>query len=336
MYRVILLLSLVLTFCAPSTFAQQEQLKIFRIGTGGTAGTYYPIGGVIAQAISNPPDDRPCDQGGSCGPPGLLAIAQSSNGSVANVESIQRGTLESGFVQSDVAHWAYTGTGIFKDKPPARELRVIASLYPESIHIVIRKDSGITNINGLIGKRISLDESGSGTLIDAELVLREFGLTADNFIAEYMKPDLAIKRIEENKLDAFFIVAGFPTAAISDLAAKTHISLLPITGRHADNLLSRFHYFSTDSIPQDTYQNVSGVETLSVGAQWLVASSVDTEVVYGITRALWHQNVRTLLDNGHAKGKFITLESALEGISIPLHPGAAKFYQEMGIGTGNQ
>ncbi|MCP4432922.1 MAG: TAXI family TRAP transporter solute-binding subunit [Gammaproteobacteria bacterium] len=333
MYKIIRLLGLVLTLYASSTFAQQEQLQVFRIGTGGTAGTYYPIGGVIAQAISNPPGDRPCDQGGSCGPPGLLAIAQSSNGSVANVEGIQRGTLESGFVQSDVAHWAYTGTGIFKDKPPVHELRAIANLYPESIHIVIRKDSGITSINDLIGKRISLDEPGSGTLIDAELVLHEFGLTSDNFNAEYVKPDLAIERIRENRLDAFFIVAGYPTSAISSFASNTSISLLPITGPHADNLRTRFPYFSTDSIPDGTYQGVSQVETLSVGAQWLVAASVDAEVVYGITRALWHLNTRTLLDNGHAKGKFVTLESALEGISIPLHSGAARFYQEMGMGN---
>ena len=185
---------------------QADELRFFRIGTGGVSGTYYPIGGMIAHAISNPPGSRPCSQGGSCGPSGLVAIAQSANGSVANVRGIQQGILESGFVQSDVAYWAYTGTGTFAGMDPVSELRTIASLYPESLHIVVRDDSNIRRIGDLRGKRVSLDEPGSGTLIDAELVLREYGISVDDIDAEYTKQDLAIRRMRERKLDAFFIV----------------------------------------------------------------------------------------------------------------------------------
>ncbi len=310
---------------------QADEPRFFRIGTGGVSGTYYPIGGMIAHAISNPPGARPCSQGGSCGPAGLVVIAQSANGSVANVRGIQQGILESGFVQSDVAYWAYTGTGTFAGRDPVSELRTIASLYPESLHIVVRGDSRIRRIGDLRGKRVSLDEPGSGTLIDAELVLREYGITADDIDAEYMKPDLAIRRMRENKLDAFFIVAGYPSRAISELAADTRLRLLPIDGPEARRLVSKYQYFSRDTIPGEVYPGVAGTLTVSVGAQWLVSASVDNELVYRITEALWNSNTRKLLDSGHRKARSITLETALKGIAVPLHPGARRYYEKVGL-----
>jgi len=330
------ILGIILLMSNPFTLAQAqdlqaEDLRFFRIGTGGVSGTYYPIGGMIAHAISNPPGSRPCETGGSCGPEGLVVIAQSANGSVANVNGIEHGKLESGFVQSDIAYWAYTGTGTFNGEPPKRDLRAIASLYPESIHIVARKDAGIKQVRDLVGKRVSIDEPGSGTLIDAQLVLDEYGISSDDLELEYMKPGLAIKRIRNNQLDAFFIVAGYPARAISELAMDTDIVLLPIDGPEAVRLISRYRFFANDNIPQDTYQGVARVATVSVGAQWLVSSSVDDEMVYQITRSLWHENSRKLLDNGHAKGKQISLANALKGISVPLHPGSRRFYAEIGI-----
>jgi len=310
---------------------QAQDLRFFRIGTGGVSGTYYPIGGMIAHAISNPPGSRPCDSGGSCGPPGLVLIAQSANGSVANANGIRQGTLESGFVQSDVAYWAYTGTGTFAGNTPNRELRAIANLYPESLHIVVRKDSGISKVRDLFGKRVSIDEPGSGTLIDAELVLNEYGLSKGDFHVEYMKPGIAIQRMRDNQLDAFFVVAGYPARAISELAGDTPIALLPIDGAEAESLVRKYRFFSRDIIPGDTYDGVEQVRTVSVGAQWLVASSVDDETVYQITRSLWNENSRRLLDSGHAKGKKISLQTALDGVAVPLHPGSRRYYTEIGM-----
>src|SRR5438046_7136398 len=145
----------------------QQDITFFRILTGGTAGTYYPIGGLIANAISNPPGSRACAEGGSCGVPGLVATAVASNGSVANINGITSGQMESGFTQSDVAFWAYTGTGVYEGKPKVADLRLIANLYPETIHVVARKGAGIKSVADLKGKRVSLDEPGSGTLVDA-------------------------------------------------------------------------------------------------------------------------------------------------------------------------
>ena len=151
--------------------AGAQDMQFFRIGTGGTAGTYYPIGGLIANAISNPPGSRACEEGGSCGVPGLVATAVASNGSVGNVNSINGGTLEAGFSQSDVAYWAQTGTGLWEGQPAVEKLRLIANLYPESIHLVARKDAGIASVADLKGKKVSLDEPGSGTLVDAKIIL---------------------------------------------------------------------------------------------------------------------------------------------------------------------
>jgi uncharacterized protein len=331
MRRLLTILGITLMLGVPITDGQAQDLRFFRIGTGGVAGTYYPIGGMISYAISNPPDSLPCEQGGSCGPPGLIIIAQSSNGSVSNVEGIQNGMLESGFVQSDIAHWAYTGTGTFEGGAPREALRAIANLYPESLHIVARKDSGIRQIRDLIGKRVSIDEPGSGTLIDAELVLREYAISKDDMDIEYMKPGVAIERIREGRLDAFFVVAGYPARAISELAGDTEILLLPVTGVEADKLVSRYGFFSRDTIPANTYPGVGQVQTVSVSAQWLVASSVDADLVYEITRSLWNDNSRKLLDSGHVKGKRISLQTALDGITVPLHIGSQRFYSEMGM-----
>jgi TRAP transporter TAXI family solute receptor len=306
-----------------------QDMQFFRIGTGGVAGTYYPIGGLIADIISNPPGARPCEKGGSCGVPGLVAIAQSSNGSVANVNAIKSGALESGFAQSDVAYWASTGTGIYEGQGKVN-LRAIANLYPESIHIVARKDAGIESVADLAGKRVSLDEPGSGTLVDARIILEAYGLSEDDIEPEYIKPSPAVAKIRDGQLDAYIIVAGYPTGSVVELCASVGCDLVPIDGPEVDALIERYQFFAKDVIPAGVYDGVGETPTLSVGAQWVVGAEVDEELVYGITKALWHDNARNLLDNGHAKGHSITLDTALDGIGIPLHPGAERYYREVG------
>jgi TRAP transporter TAXI family solute receptor len=311
--------------------ATAQEMTFFRIGTGGVSGTYYPIGGLIADIISSPPGARPCERGGSCGVPGLVGIAQSSNGAVANVDAISSGALESGFAQSDIAHWAYTGTGTYEGKPPVKNLRAIANLYPESIHLVARKGAGIRSVKDLVGKRVSLDEPGSGTLVDARVILDAYGLSEDDLQAEYIKPSVGLAKMRDNQLDAFFFVAGYPTGSVEELCATVGCELIPINGPQVDALLEEYRFFARDVIPAGTYVGVPETPTLSVGAQWVVAAEVDEDLVYGITRALWHDNARILLDDGHARGHAITLETALDGIGIPLHPGAERYYREVGV-----
>lgn len=314
------------------SYAGAQQMNFFRIGTGGTAGTYYPIGGLLANAISAPPGSRACEDGGACGVPGLVASALASNGSVANVNAIQGGTLESGFVQGDVAAWAYEGTGIWDGKPAADKLRAIANLYPESIHLVASKGSGITSVADLKGKRVSLDEPGSGTLVDAQIILAGAGLTEDDITPEYLKPDQAADRMKDGAMDAFFFVGGFPAGAIAELASQHDVTIVPIDGDLAAKITGDYRFFASDVVPAGTYEGQDAdVATVSVGAQWITSADQSEELIYGITKALWNENTRKQLDAGHAKGKAITTENALNSIGLPLHPGAEKFYKEAGL-----
>jgi len=311
--------------------ARAQDITFFRIGTGGTAGTYFPIGGLIANAISNPPGSRACADGGSCGVPGLIATAVASNGSVANANAIAGGSMQSGFIQSDVAYWAFTGTGIYEGRPKIDSLRAIANLYPESFHLVARKDSGIKTVRDLKGKRASLDEPGSGTLVDARLILAAYGLTEKDMKAEYLKPQQSADKLKDGALDAFFSVAGWPQGAISELAVTTGIDLVPIDGPEAEELVKKYSFFSTDEIPDGAYKNVAGVKTVSVNAIWATSTKQSEQLIYNITAALWNPNTRKLLDSGHAKGKSIKFETAVQGLGIPLHAGAEKYYKEKGL-----
>jgi TRAP transporter TAXI family solute receptor len=311
--------------------ATAQELKFFTIGTGGTAATYYPVGGVIANAISNPPGSRPCEEGGSCGVPGLIASAVSSRGSVDNVNAITSGLRNSGFAQSDVAYWAYSGTGTMAGQPAATDLRAIAALFPEHIHLVALADSGINSVADLAGKRVSLDEPGSGTFVDANLILEANGLTEGSFTAEALKPDASGDALRNGQIDAFFFVGGFPTGAIVELASAVKIKLVPIDGAGAAALTEKYGFFSASDIPEGAYEGVPATTTVAVGAQWITSAKEDDALIYEITKALWNEKTRVLLDVGHAKGKSITTETALDGIGIPLHPGAERFYKEAGL-----
>lgn len=314
---------------ATASFAQD--LKFFTIGTGGTAYTYYPVGGVIANAISKPPGSRECGQGGSCGVDGLIASAVSSRGSVDNVNAIISGLRNSGFAQSDVAYWAYTGTGTMEGKEPAKDLRTIAALFEEHIHLVALADSGINSVADLKGKRVSLDEPGSGTYVDANLILEANGLGLTDVEAEALKGGAASEALRNGKIDAFFVVAGYPTGSLVELASAAKIKLVPIDGDAAKALTDKYGFFASSDIPEGTYEGVASTTTVAVGAQWFTSAKEDEELVYNITKALWNEESRKLLDVGHAKGKTITPATALTGVGVPLHAGAERFYKEAGL-----
>jgi TRAP transporter TAXI family solute receptor len=303
---------------AAAISAPVQAQQFFRIGTGGTAGTYYPVGGMIANAVSQPGK--------------IVATAQATNGSVANVNGVAGGALESGFSQSDVATWAYTGTGVYEGKPKVTDLRMIANLYPESIHLVVKKGSGIKSVSDLKGKRVALDEPGSGTLVNARIVLAAYGVKESDIKPEYIKPNQAGDKLKDGALDAFFFVGGAPAGAIAELASSgTGIELVPLAGPQADALRKTNPYLAVDTIAAGTYKDVPAVQTMAMGAQWVTSAKADTETVYQITKALFGKAAQDTLAAGHAKGKFITKENAVKGVGIPFHPGAERFYKEAGL-----
>lgn len=311
--------------------ARSDEAAFFRIGTGGAAGTYFPIGTLIAELVSGSPDGSSCGTVETCGVPGLVAVAQISNGSVANVQAIGAGALEAALVQSDVAFWAYSGTGIFAGKDRIASLRFVANLYPESIHLVVRRGSGIQSVADLRNHRISLDEPGSGTLVNARSVLAAYGLSERDFKAEYVKPDLAVERMRADRLDGFFIVAGWPTRAVSDFAASNRISLIPIADGPAAAIRRESPFLSPGVIPAGAYPGIPETPTLDVGAQLIVSASLPDELVYNFTRALWSARSAQRLREGHPRGGMIKRETALAGAGIPLHPGAERYYRDVGL-----
>lgn len=330
-----LLLAVLAALAGAQAAAQEAEPEItyFRIGTGATGATYFPIGGLIASAISNPPGSRPCERGGSCGVAGLVAVAQSTHGSVENLDRIAAGTLESGLSQADVAYWAYTGGYVYTRAEPLSSLRVIANLYSESIHIVARRDAGIEGVADLRGKRVSIGEPESGTAVDAKVVLGGYGLTEADIEAYRLTPGRAADLLRAGDLDAFILVAGAPVTAVADLFAAEDsgpaMVLVPITGPEAGRIADHYPFFVQTLIPAGVYEGVGPTFSLGVTAQWIVSAAVDDDLVYGITRALWHQNSRALLRAGHPKGRQIQLENAVRDIVIPLHPGAERYYREI-------
>lgn len=310
--------------------SQAQALRFFRIGTGASGGTYFPIGGVIASAISSPPGARPCDKGGSCGVPGLIAVAQSTAGSLENLAHIEAGELESGLAQADLAYAAFYGLGSFV-KTPMTKLRAIAGLFREAVHVVVRADSDLTSIAQLKGKRVSVGEEGSGTLIDAEALLAAYKVRRKDIRVVFLKPGAASDALREGRIDAFFLVAGWPNSTIAGLAEALPIRLLAVDAAALPKLRQTHPFFGTAQIPAETYKGVPATDAVSVGAVWVTSAELDESLVYGVTKALWEKSTRRLLDLGHPEARQIRLETALDGLAIPLHPGAARFYREAGM-----
>ena len=313
-----------------SPSAQEGQF--FRIGAASTSGTFFEIGGVIASAISKPAGSLPCEHGGSCGVPGLVAVTQATQGSVENLRMVAAGQIESGIVQSDIASWAYAGTGIFAAAGPLKNLRAIASLFPETLQLVVHDDSPIQTLADLRGKHISLGQPASGTLADARVVLAAAGLTEKDMTAEYLRPGVAAANIHDGTLDGFFIIGGVPVPAIRDLAAETPVRLIPVK----DDVLAKMQESSASYrrsvIPPGTYPGIN-IETPSIGfdALWIVSADAPDDLIYAITKALWNDATQRLLEARDPLGKQVRLEDALDGLSIPLHSGAKRFYREAGL-----
>lgn len=314
--------------------AAAQEMKFFRIGTGGAGGTYFPIGGIIANAISNPPGSRACGEGGNCGVPGLVAMAQSTNASAHNVNAIQAGQMEAGLSGAATLHFAYKGIGKYEGNAKP-DLRIIANLYPEDLHLVMPKGGSLDGIGDLKGKRVGIAQAGSGTQIAVELIIGDYGVNRDNIEEAELNNSQSAERVADGQLDAYFYAAGTPVAAMIQLDNTKGMELYSFTDEEVKQANKTVPYYIPSKIPAGTYPGVTyDVNTVAVSGILVTNANQDEELIYQITKAMWSDTARKLLDNGHAKGKAITLETALdgvEGIGVPLHPGAERFYKEVGM-----
>lgn len=281
--------------------------------TGGTGGTYYPLGGAMATIIQ---DEAGIDAG-----------SQSSNASADNVKDLQDGEAELAFVQTDVVAHAVEGIHSFEGEK-VDNIQAIGSLYPETIQIVTRADSGINSVEDLEGKTVSIGAPGSGTAINAEQILEVHGMDVENDIdAQNLDFDESTDGIQDGNIDAAFITAGTPTGSVSGLDATIDINIVPIEADKVAELVDAYPYYAEDLIESDVYNLDEDVNTVAVLAMLAVVDDLDEDTVYDITKAIYDNTDKI----SHDKAEFITKDTALDGIGIDLHPGAAKYFEEEGI-----
>lgn len=306
--------------------------RFFRIGTAATGGSFFEVGGVVASAISAPTEGPSCGQGGSCGVRGLVAVAQATPGSIENLRMINSAQIESGFAQADLAGWAFNGVNLFADIGPLQRLRTIASLFPSAAHLVVKADSPIRSLGDLAGRTVAIGEPGSGGAAAAAILFPAAGYSARDLTLKNLRPGPAAAELKAGTIDAWFAVGGYPAPAVRDLASSTPIRLVPIEGDIVDKVKKDFTFYRLTEIPAGTYAGIDApVLTLGFSALWLVNADINADLVYAITKSLWNPATAKLLANLDPIGKRIRLDRALEGLSVPLHAGAERFYREAGL-----
>ncbi len=300
--------------------AQAQDRVFFGIATGGTGGTYYPLGGMLAQLISNKV---------VLGGKKLSATAETSGASVANAQLLARKDIESAFVAADILDAAYSGKGQFEGKP-VKNLRALGALYPEQVQLVTLASANVKSMKDLKGKSVSSGSPGSGQWQLLGDLLEAYGMTRKDIGEDLSSFAQSVDKIKDGNLVASLITAGAPTSSVVDLANARDIRLVPLAGPEIEALRKKQPYYAMVQLPANTYKGQTApVDTLAVMAIWATHEGLSDQTAYEVTKALF-ENTETL-GQVHPKGKEISLKTALLSVSIPLHPGAEKYYREKGL-----
>lgn len=328
---------------APTSLVEESsQITFFQIGTGPSDGAYFAWGGRLAAVISRPPGVGRCEPGGPCGVDGVLAVVKSSSGSVANVRAVATHHIQSALVQSVVLAQATKGTGAFRGEKPNKNLRAIANIHRETVHLVASRGAVITSPADLKGKRLSIGVKGSGTEYVALALLKAYGLPLKSLEVSYSEPERAAEMMLRGQIDAFVYVASDPSTFISDLADRGTIDIVPINGPQAVKLVSEHPELTNVRIAEETYRFNPAVETVSVGTIWVVNERESAALIYGITQAMFYSGNRNLLPvqqyqtfvpiqrskAGEIAERERLIGQSLQNLTIPLHPGAEQFYRQ--------
>lgn len=303
-----------------ATAALAQQRLFFGIATGGTGGTYYPLGGMLAQLISNKAtvDGRK-----------LSATAEAAGASVANAKLLGNKDIESAFVAADILDAAYNGGGQFKGAP-LKNLRALGALYPETVQLITRADMGINSVRDLKGKSISSGAPGSGQYQLLTDLLKVHGMTRADVKEDLSSFTQAVDKIKDGNLHATLITAGVPTAAVTDFAQSQALKVIPLAGPEIAELRRQQPYYAEVPLPANSYKGqTAAVPTLAVMAVWATHDAVPDNVAYEVTKALYENTA--IMGQVHVQGKNISLGSALAVGTAPIHPGALKYYKEKGV-----
>jgi uncharacterized protein len=286
------------------------------MGTGGTAGTYYPFGGAMASLWSN-------------NIPGATVTVEATGGSIENVRLLETGATELGLAQNDIADYAWNAVEFFKE--PVTNIRGVAVMYPELLQWTITQASGAQSVTDLKGKRISVGPAGSGTEANTRQVFEAAGLTYQDL---GRKVDVshaeAVAGIKDRQLDGFAMTGGVPIAAVTDITTTMDMTMLPIDGQVAQTLMSKYQFYVEATVPAGSYRGIDqDVPTVAVQAALLARADLDDDLVYWLTKTLVEKQAD--LAQAHAKGHDFSAETAVKGLTIPWHPGAERYYREIGV-----
>ena len=310
MKRVVFALLILAAICTSVAGAGKVFLNI---ATGGTAGTYFPLGGAMAEIVNK-------------NVAGVNATAVTSGASVANVNMIATDEVQMALIQNDIAYYAFNGLEMFKDKAQ-KNLRAVATLYNETIQVVTLANSGVKSLADVRGKRVAVGAAGSGAEVNARQVLEAAGLTYKDIAPQYLSFAEGAAGLRDGNTDVAFLTAGAPMAAVRDIAAQKDILILPVPKDIADKLIAKYPFYVRTKIPKDTYsKQAADVDTVTVKAMLVASTSLNAVLVYSVTKALFSNLDR--LVQAHAQGKNINPDTAIEGLPIPVHEGAARFFGE--------
>jgi TRAP transporter TAXI family solute receptor len=320
--RWLVLAATVLVVASSAGPGGAQPVRLLSLVTGGTAGVYFPLGGAMAEIWNSRV-------------PGVRVAAQSSGASVANIQFLARGDAQLALVQNDIAYYAEKGTETFAEpgsnRPrPVPGIRGIAMLYPETIQIVTLKAKNIRSVADLVGKRVVVGAAGSGTEANARQILSVHDIYYRMIKPDFLSFAAGIDQLRDGIVDAVFITAGVPTAAVTDIASSREIHIVPIGDDALAALRARWPFYTRHVFPAETYRGLAGpVATVAVMAMLVARADLPDDLVYNLTKALWENLDR--MRAAHARGRDLDLTKALEGMPIAVHPGAERYYREKGV-----
>lgn len=295
---------------------QAADAKRLTLATGGTSGVYFPLGGAIANVLGD-------KSGGN-----ISVTAQATGASGENMRLVEAGDVDFAIVQNDVADAAFNGTAPFKSK--LGDVRALGRLYPEYLHVVASKDSGIKKLDDFKGKKISVGARGSGNEVNCRQIFDFYGLDYKNLQPIFLPYGETADQFKDRHLDGFIFTIGTPNPAIQDITTTQDVTFVPLDGAKVDEVIAKFPYMVKDAIPAGTYKGqTEAVPTLSVQAILVANKDMPDDVAYELTKLLYENN--DAVAKAHNKGSEIRLENATDGVTIPLHPGAEKYLREKGV-----
>ncbi|MCP4748044.1 MAG: TAXI family TRAP transporter solute-binding subunit [Desulfobacteraceae bacterium] len=308
-------LVLILTFTITSVCSAKR--RYLSIASGWVTGAYYPFAGAVSKVAWKHLKEK-----------NIKITAESSGASVANAKLIGKGDTDFAIMQNDIAYYAHNGQLMFKK--PYKKLLGCMTLYPETVQIVARKAANINSVADLKGKRVSIGPLGGGSSENAKQILAAWGLSADDLKIQQLKASQASDYMKDGRLDAYFNTVAAPSAHIIDTHILVPAHIVPVSGPNAEKLIKKYPFYAREVIPAGIYKGATHpVETVSVMAMMAVTADLEEDVVYSVLKAVYDDLDQ--VKKAHAKFSDMDVSKGLSGMSIPLHPGAERYYKEAGI-----